>query len=124
TDLETAVLAVDENISRAVIRRGRLRHLESARHAHHDITRARLERVANEAAPLRPPRIFHFRFQVASEQAGDFVLKTFEPLIGEREVGRDSTDAQLPSRSGLAPAGAGRESHYDDQKHQTREANP
>src|SRR5205814_4394814 len=70
-DVKFFVPAVDEDVGRAVVGRGRLRKLEARGHADHDVARARLQGVAYEAAALRPPGVFEFLVQVFGQQFGD-----------------------------------------------------
>src|SRR5205814_3560324 len=55
-------------------------------HAHDDIARTSLERVANESAPLRPPRVLHFRMEIPRDEVGQSILESLLALVRERKI--------------------------------------
>src|SRR5690242_12715344 len=76
-DVKTAYLARQEDIGGAVIRLCGLRHVDVARQPDHHVTQSSVQRIAQEAAPLRPPRVLNGGPEVAREEIGD---AAFEPL--------------------------------------------
>src|SRR5437868_5194932 len=63
--------------------------------AHDDVALARVQRIAQEAAALREPRIGQIRTDFIREERGDPIFKPAPIAFGERKVVRVGADAQL-----------------------------
>ena len=74
------------------------------RHARDQVAEAGLQRIADEATPLRPPGVGDGRTELAGEQRHDPVLEAFAPLVGEGEVVGIGADPQLPRRGSSGAA--------------------
>ena len=124
--VEPALPARHEHVGRAVVRPRRLRpaRTASARRSRRRSAPA-FERVADEAAALRPPGVLERRAAVCCEQAGDAVLEALA-RAGSRTAGcsdrrrragrataAGAAAAAAPTASERRPAGraAGRPSH-------------
>src|SRR5690606_24361789 len=64
-----------------------------------------VQRVADEAAPLRPPRVLDVRAELRRDQLRERVLEALLRLVRERQVVRVGADAERPLRGVRLPAG-------------------
>src|SRR5690242_11219670 len=94
-----SILTRDEDVGRTIVRPRGGCHFESCRDAHHDVASAGAQSVAEETAPLRPPRVLDALAHVLREQFGNFVFETFAALIRERKIVWVRADAQHARRS-------------------------
>src|SRR5881296_712594 len=97
-DLELPALDEDEGVARTVIGRGPANLVVAVRHADYDVALIGPQRVANEATPVRPPRVGRCRAEIFREERRDLVLEAFELVIGVGEIVRVGADAERRGR--------------------------
>jgi hypothetical protein len=76
------------NVGRAIVESGRGRQLVAGRNPDHDVALPAVEGVADEAAPLRPPRIDEGLTLGRSEELDNLVVEPLAAAVAEREVVR------------------------------------
>ena len=91
---EVAVAAGNEDVGGAVVRLGGPSQLEVARDAHDHVAVAGLERIAHEAAALRPPRVRDSLAEIFGHEVGDGVFEALLLLVGVGKVVRIGADAE------------------------------
>src|SRR5690348_1077283 len=100
-EVESTVAAGHEHIRRTVVRVCGTHGSVPGRHAEDDVTRSRVQRVAYEAATLRPPRVLDACAQITRQQRRNLVLEAFATLVRERQVVR--VGAYTQRRAGRPP---------------------
>ena len=90
--------AGDEDVAGAVIGLRGEGLLEARRHANHEVAALLLQRVADEAATLRPPGVFDMRAEMTGQRLGDAVLEAGAGGVGIGQVVGVRAD---PQRRGL-----------------------
>src|SRR5690606_22204002 len=96
SDLVPAILPVDEHVSGPVVRPGGEHELVARRHAHHQVALLLPQRVADEPAALRPPRVAQRRAELTGDELGELVLESFVSVVGVGEVVRIRAHPELP----------------------------
>src|SRR5215213_2385864 len=86
SDGEIALPSRHEYIGRAIIGRCGLNLLEVSRHPRNDIAESRLERLAYEPPPLRPPCIVERFAKLVRHDFHDLVFETLAGAVRERQI--------------------------------------
>src|SRR5689334_666641 len=89
-----AVGTSNKHVCRAVVGAGGLDHVHPGGDSHHDVALAGLERIADEAAPLRPPSVGYALAKLARDELGEPVFEALALAIGEGEIVRISADTK------------------------------
>src|SRR6185503_8003795 len=120
-----------EHVRRLVVRARRGQHLHAGDGADDEVAFAGVERVANEPATLRPPRIRDRPMQLGTNHIGDFVFEAGATGVRKGEVVGVRADAYCAGRCGLgagrdcgecaAVVGRCRDAEQDDERHDERE---
>lgn len=101
-DVETAVVAVDEHIGRAVDRKRRQRRVVDRRQIEQHIADVGIERLARQTAlQIGAPEIFEPRAKCLGQHLGDFVLVAVPFDVRQWHVTRVGTHGKLIERLGL-----------------------
>src|SRR5213076_563857 len=95
TDSKFPATRVDEDVGRAVVRSGPADLVVAVGDAHDDVTEIGPERVPDEAAAVRPPRIGRTRAEFLRDQLGELVLKPFQLFVRIRQIVGIGADAKL-----------------------------